>query len=342
MPETARTLPPLERLLYLKRTPLLAGLPASELLALADAANERFFPKGSVLFREGDKASTMHFIVEGALAHDRQGHRVGVVGPGGGLGGLPLLARATMGSRAIAERDTLTLEIDADAIAELLEDRFSIVQYLLRELSRQTLELLRRHKLDPNQFFPEPPAGLPEHGGLDLVDRLLLLRRMPVFERSSITALAELARTMANVRFEAGTLLWQEGEPSQGILMVTSGRVQARGSGEVGFEAGPGFPLGGLEALAQTPRWYSARALSPVVALQGQTDVLVDLFEDNFEMAMDYLALVSSTTLRILAWRAEQEPGSDATLEDWSSPEVLAATSEPGLSSKGAGGSNEQ
>jgi hypothetical protein len=43
-----------------------------------------------------------------------------------------------------------------------------------------------------------------------------------------------------------------------------------------------------------------------MVGLQTQTDVLVDLFEDNFEMAMDYLALVASATLRILDWSAIQ------------------------------------
>jgi CRP-like cAMP-binding protein len=324
----ARAMPPIERLLYLKRIPVLAGLPASELLTIADAADERFFPKGSVVFHEGDKAISMHFVVEGALAQYRQDRRLGVVGPGGGLGALPLLARATMASKAVAERDTLTLEIDADAVAEVLEDRFQIVQYLHRELSRQTLELLRRYKLDPALFFPELPFPPPEQVALDLVDRLLLLRRMPVFGRTSITALAELARTMANVRYEAGTLLWQEGEPAQGMVMITNGRVQASGSDGVRFEAGPGFPLGALEALAQTPRWYAARTLTPVVALQVQPDMLVDLFEDNFEMAMDYLALVSSATLRILAWKAEQDVGSETELEDWSSPDVLAAPRE--------------
>jgi CRP-like cAMP-binding protein len=140
--------------------------------------------------------------------------------------------------------------------------------------------------------------------GLDLVDRLLLLRRMPVFERTSLTALAELARSMANVRFEAGTVLWHEHEPSHGILLLSDGSVQAKGEGGVSFRAGAGFPLGALEAVAQLPRWYEARALEPVTALQVQTDVLVDLFEDSFEMAMDLLALVARATLRILEWNA--------------------------------------
>ena len=36
-----------------------------------------------------------------------------------------------MGSQVVAEEDTLTLEIDADAMTEVLEDRFPILQHLL-------------------------------------------------------------------------------------------------------------------------------------------------------------------------------------------------------------------
>jgi CRP-like cAMP-binding protein len=306
MPEAPRVLAPLERLLQLKRMPLLSGLPASEVAAFADAAEERFFEKGAVVFREGDPASSMHFLVEGALGNFRRGIRVGVVKPGAGIGGLAVLAREGVGSHVVAEEDTLTLELDADALAEILEDRFPVLQHLLREVNRQALELLRGLRLDPNGVFPEPPRDLAGAGGLDLVDRLLLLRRMPVFEHSSITALAELARSMAHVRFEPGTVLWHEGEASHGILLLSSGSVQATGSGGVSFRAGPGFALGALEAVGQVPRWYEAQALTPVVALQGQTDVLVDLFEDSFEMATDFLAVVAGATLRILDWSAAQ------------------------------------
>jgi CRP-like cAMP-binding protein len=209
-----------------------------------------------------------------------------------------------MSSEVVADEDTLTLEIDADAVSEVLEDRFPILQHLQREVNRQALELVRRHRLDPNAFFPVPAGELAAAFGLDLVDRLLLLRRMPVFERTSVTALAELARAMASVRFEPGTVLWQEGEASHGILLLSDGSVQATGSGGVRFRAGPGFLLGALEAIGQVPRWYEARSLAPVTALQVQTDILVDLFEDSFEMATDQLALVAGATLRILHWNA--------------------------------------
>jgi hypothetical protein len=46
-----------------------------------------------------------------------------------------------------------------------------------------------------------------------------------------------------------------------------------------------------------------------LVALQGNAEALIDVFEDNFEMAMDYLAMVARGLLRIL----EAEGRSGAT-----------------------------
>ena len=176
MPEAPRSVPPLERLLHLKRIPLLSGLPASEVAVLAEAAQERFYAKGELVFREDAMASATLFVVEGRLANLRRGIQVGTVGPGQGIGGMPVLARAEYGSQVVALEDTLALEIDADAVADVLEDRLPVLQHLLREVSRQALDLLLENRLDPSVVFPMPPGDLSGSEQLDLVDRLLLLR----------------------------------------------------------------------------------------------------------------------------------------------------------------------
>jgi CRP-like cAMP-binding protein len=304
VPDRARLVPPLERMLYLKRVPMLSGLPGSHIAVIADAATERFFPTGSVVFREGEPVGSVHFVVQGSLATFRRGARVGRVGPGSGVGGVALFARDPLGSQVVAEEDTLTLELESDAVSDVLDDHFPILHHVLREMSRRSIHLLTRYRLDPSAGLPECPVDGRETGEIDLVDRIFFLRRMAVFRRSSITALAEMARAMAQVRFEPGTVLWREGEAAAGIFLVRSGRLRAQGSSGVSFLPGPGFPLGALEALGEMPRWYEAVAETPVVALQGHVGVLVDVFEDNFGMAMDYLAAIAQSTLRILDWNA--------------------------------------
>jgi nitroimidazol reductase NimA-like FMN-containing flavoprotein (pyridoxamine 5'-phosphate oxidase superfamily) len=63
-----------------------------------------------------------------------------------------------------------------------------------------------------------------------------------------------------------------------------------------------------MEAVSASPRWYEAVTETPLVALQGSAEALIDVFEDNFEMAMDYLAMVARGVLRIL----EAEEGGGA------------------------------
>ncbi len=311
MPDPSHLLSPLERMLHLKRVPMLSGLPGSDVAVIADAASERVLPKGAVVFREGEPVGSVHFVVQGALAIFRRGVRFGQVGPGAAVGGLAVFAREAFGSQVVADEDTLTLELESDAVSEVLEDHFPILHHILREMSRRSIELVTRFRLDPSAGAPEPPSDRAESGDIDLVRRIFFLRGMAVFERSSITALADLARAMAQVRFEPGTVLWREGEPSPGVFLIRSGRLRAKGSSGVDFRPGPGFPLGALEALGEVPRWYEAVCETPVVALQGHMGVLVDVFEDHFDVAMDYLAVIAQSTLRILdriAGRGEEPP----------------------------------
>jgi hypothetical protein len=52
--------------------------------------------------------------------------------------------------------------------------------------------------------------------------------------------------------------------------------------------------------VAETARWYDAVTETRVVALQGNAEALIDVFEDNFDMAMDYLAVMSRAQIRLL------------------------------------------
>jgi len=301
MPERGQFVAPLQRLLYLKRLPTLSTLPAAELSAIAEQAQERFFPAGSVLLREGEPVGAVYFVVEGALAVHRRGRLVGRLGPGVGVGGVGLFARDPEGARVTAEADTFALELDADTVLEVLEDRFPILHHILRDTSRQLIDLIVRHGLDPVRGFPDCDFNVDPSAELDLVERIFFLRRTVPFQRASINALAELSRSMAQVRFEPGVTLWREGETGPGIYLVLCGRVRAASEARgLLFHPGSGFPLGALEAVAEEPRWYDAVTETRVVALQGSAEILVDVFEDNFEMAMDYLAVVAQGMLEIL------------------------------------------
>jgi hypothetical protein len=56
--------------------------------------------------------------------------------------------------------------------------------------------------------------------------------------------------------------------------------------------------LGVLEGLAGRAHFFEAVTRTRVVVLQGHVEALLDVFEDNPEMAGDYLAVMSRWLLR--------------------------------------------
>ena len=56
---------PVERVLYLKRLPVLTMLTGAQLGLVADQMGERFFAKGSTLLREGEAPGALYFPIEG-------------------------------------------------------------------------------------------------------------------------------------------------------------------------------------------------------------------------------------------------------------------------------------
>jgi CRP/FNR family transcriptional regulator, cyclic AMP receptor protein len=305
MPTSPPTVGTVERILSLKRIPILAGLSPEDLAVVAEHGRERFFPKGRVLLREGEPIPALYALLDGRVHVARKGRTLGHVTSSGFVGGAAMFARDPEGMSAVAETDTLALELESDAALEIFEDHFPILHHVLREVCRWLLDLVGRlpsplyREIFPRFDVPRVPTS-----DLDLVERILFLRQVSPFAQSSINALAELSRGMAEVAFPPGARLWDEGEAGGTVLLVVSGTVAcaARG-GEATFTAGAGAPLGAVESMAERPRWYSATTETKVTALQGSVEGLIDVFEDNFEMAMDYLAVMARAQISLLELR---------------------------------------
>jgi CRP-like cAMP-binding protein len=303
MSERMRFVNPLETVLYLKSLPVLRGLGYGELGLLARQAHERHFRKGARLIDPERSIDSFYIVVEGRVRVERDGRLQMICGPGDNVGILHLLARIHRGVEALAEADTLVLELQSRALFEIYEDHFSILQNTIRNLGRTLLRILRDTSpgtykvagdLDP---LPDRP--------LDLVERIDRFRRNEIFRRVSFDALAKVAMSMREMRFEADTVLWRRGDPSGTLLILLSGEVLCTLDEDRGtFRAGSGYPLGNVESLAQRPRWYDARTLDRVVALEGETETFLDTLEDHFDLAMEFLQASASNLLRYMDARA--------------------------------------
>lgn len=287
-----------ERVLHLRKLALLRDLPTPDLLLLAEFARERVFARGELLMRLGEPVSALNFVIAGRVELRRAERVVGVFGPGTGVGGLGLLAREDERVEAHAAVDTLTLELPADAVFDVLEDRFSVFRHFVREVARLFIAHMVRSGVSHHRPPEQVPLVVPERG-LDLIERLLLLRRMAPFARSSVNSLADLSRSLSEARYERGARLWSEGQPSGTILLLVDGAVECTSEASgVHFHAVPGQALGSFESLSGLPRWFDAVTLTPLLALKGTGEELLDVFEDNFRMGADFLATITRGLLR--------------------------------------------
>jgi CRP-like cAMP-binding protein len=299
---------PVERMLFLKRISWLSSLPARDLAVLADHAREQFWPKGATLLRAGEPVGAVHLVVEGRVKLRRRGRELGVAGVGAAVGARLLLAEDADGLEAVTEEDTLTLGLDRESFLDVLEERFPIYRGALRETCRELVEIF---KVNPVEAAPAPPVPVPSLSPspeLGLVERLVLLRSRPPFEAISINALAELSQRLEEVPLPRGAVLWRCGERSDRMLFVASGLVRCEPA-ECGraFRIGPGQPIGTLELLAELPRWFEAVVEQPGSALAGGAEQLLDLFEDNVDMGLTFLAHLTKVAVELEERAAERE-----------------------------------
>lgn len=297
-----RFVSPLETALYLKTLGTIQEfeLSRAELASIAQRARERFFKKGTQILSAGVRAESFHIVVEGKIHVRGAEHDDVSLGSGETVGFLTMLSQWPEGLDAIAETDTTTLEMTADDYFEVLEDHFNIVFMTIRSISRTML--LQRQEI-PEGTYLAPGEGLVDHPEreLDLVERLLFLSRGTALLRANMDSMIYMAQRMKEIRFEKGDRIWQAGASPGDIFILVSGTVECtvEQSG-ARFRTGPGYPLGNLENLAGKPRWYTAVAETPVVALVGASDVFIDILEDHFGMAQGFLASVATRMIDLL------------------------------------------
>lgn len=291
---------PLDRLLYMRTLPQLAGLETREMAVVARQASEVFLRKGDVILREGEPVEKLHVIVSGEVAVLSQGREVMRCRPGDNVGIIPALARMEPRFEARATTETVALTLDIHLMIAAMEENFHLFQNSLRLLASYHLSMMpsiiggtrRAPWVGEGMHVPDRP--------LDVVERLVLLRRGNIFRNLGLEALVLMATAMEQERWKAGTELWSPGDPADFLLVILDGECVGHLANGETFEAGRGYPLGNLETLAQEKRWYTPVATTDMITLRGNHEALFDVLEDDFDVAMDFLASVAEGAMNAL------------------------------------------
>jgi CRP-like cAMP-binding protein len=270
------------------------------------------FEKGDVLLREDEPPKAFHMLVTGAVTMRRRGNKIRTITAPGGVGFLSLLARTGGGTEAVAEAHTETFELRADAMYEMFEDHFPLLLGTMRWIAER---LIQENVVDDPPAYNPPTDGFDKRVGdqaLGIVERIFLVRRTVGFKNANVNSMVRLVRTMKEVRLGAGETIWRPGDRSTSTLFLVKGKMDLawhnpRNDRRAVQVVGPGYIVGGAEAIATRPRWNELVTTEPAVFLQGSREALIDMLEDDLEVALQFLSMMAGFLL--LAWdrRAEAE-----------------------------------
>jgi CRP-like cAMP-binding protein len=266
---------------------------------LAELMRDVAFEAGATIYREGDAAEEIFFVLRGTVALSKAGGVRHEYGPGSVIGIFDVEQDKPRARSAVALTAVALLALSSEDRLELLEDSFEQTSALIRMAAARLDELARYGggPLDPGATLAPKPEPLL------LIERVFTLRDTPAFRRASIQALVSLAPAADEVRLAAGERLFERGEARAVLFVVVAGCLELERADGQRERFGAASLLGGGAAFGDALVRQSARALTSAVVLRIREEDFYDVMEDHFELARSLLAYLASEQERRLEER---------------------------------------
>jgi ATP/ADP translocase/HEAT repeat protein len=158
-PEDLAMFGTVEKILFLKGTPLFSELSGEDLAPLARVAEVLTVYPGDFVFTSGVRSDHFFVVISGSVSVQERGRELRRVGPQETLGELAVLDREPLSTSARALQVTELLRIGADEFFEILHEQPEIAEALLRILAgqvRQAHKLLMEQAETLEKTSPHP------------------------------------------------------------------------------------------------------------------------------------------------------------------------------------------
>lgn len=277
-----------DRILMLRALPQFAPLDDETITMMAEHSRRRLFRAGERVSREDEPPAAAFLVLDGQITCRLEARVVSVVKRGAGAGLLSILAQRQHGVDAVADQSSSTIEISALAMNAAFEVNFALARNTLRLLAHDLLE--HRQQLPAAPDAPAEPGVYPEQPAT-AVDHLLTIRQSgSLFAEANLDSMLAMARTTTEMRLEPGELLWSHGAPSTWWARIGYGVLRCTGADGAHVDVGTRYLIGLMNAYAQTPRSYEARALSRVVAYRTELDDALVVLENHPDLMRQLIA----------------------------------------------------
>ena len=130
-----------EKILFMKGTPLFSHLSGEDLAPLARVAEMIHFSEREVVFREGDSGDYFYVLINGEVLLESQDTELRRVSPPGMIGELAVLDRGAQSCSARVLKPSDLLRIGSEEFFEVLHEQNEIAEALIRILAGEVREI---------------------------------------------------------------------------------------------------------------------------------------------------------------------------------------------------------
>jgi CRP/FNR family transcriptional regulator, cyclic AMP receptor protein len=128
---------------------------------------------------------------------------------------------------------------------------------------------------------------------LTSVDRLLFVRRVPIFKELRDDFIVRLASVMNELSFAANQRIFQQGEEGRSLFIIVSGRVQIHIDDRQLAVFSQGESFGEMAVFDAQPRSASVITLEHCDCLELTQEQLYDAIEETPEIALNIIRVLS-------------------------------------------------
>ncbi len=152
-------MPTVEKVLFLKRVPLFAGVPTRDLVQVAGIAEEVLCAPEEPIITEGEQGNAMFLIVEGEVAIHRGEQRLAALRVQDCFGEMSILDNEPRSASATALTDCLLLKVDQDHFHTILNQNADVALAIIRTLTRRLRTMDVKPAAKPDRPPDEKHAG---------------------------------------------------------------------------------------------------------------------------------------------------------------------------------------
>ncbi|WP_413171128.1 cyclic nucleotide-binding domain-containing protein [Anabaena azotica] len=134
---------------------------------------------------------------------------------------------------------------------------------------------------------------------LTSVDRLLFVRRVPIFNELRDDFVVRLASVMNELSYPTNHSIFKQGEEGRSLYIIVSGRVKVHIGDTKLAEVDPGKYFGEMAVFDTQPRSASVTTLEPCDCLELTQEQLYDAIEETPEIAVNIIRELSRIIRRL-------------------------------------------